>query len=241
MARWRGGAGPGVEGAPLIRRIPPFLLLLFVGCSDSCSRQSARVAPPQATIDLRSDAPAPPDMTRDLGPPPVPKIVVLGSSTAFGMGPLEVSNTWVNRYRRYLSQTYPGLIVDNLAEPGYTTYHIQPSGDEPPAGRPAPDSTKNITAALGLGPVAIIINLPSNDQANDYGAWEQAANYKRVVARAATPLRRRPPWAPPWRSARNNWRLFRARRCGDSWRRSGRGSAGRASGPWHRRHRRASG
>jgi len=112
-------------------------------------------------------------------------IVVLGSSTSAGIGPKQAKNAWVPRYRARLAERYPNVTVLNLAVGGQTTFHIQPTDYTPPPNRPAPVSNKNITAALALGPIAIIINLPSNDQAANYPWSEQLANYDRVARLAA--------------------------------------------------------
>ncbi|NOT34253.1 MAG: hypothetical protein HOP12_08810 [Candidatus Eisenbacteria bacterium] len=111
-------------------------------------------------------------------------IVVLGSSTAAGIGPSHPDSAWVNRYRAAVQQIFPGHQVTNLAVGGFTTYHVQPTGFVAPAGRPSPDPTHNITTALGLAPDLLIINLPSNDAANGYTLAEQFENYERVVALA---------------------------------------------------------
>ena len=112
-------------------------------------------------------------------------IVVLGSSTSAGTGPKEPKNAWVPRYRAYLQRRFPGVALTNLAVGGYTTYHVQPTGFAPPAGRPAPVDGKNITAALALKPNAIIVNLPSNDAAARVPIAEQLANYQRVAELAS--------------------------------------------------------
>lgn len=111
-------------------------------------------------------------------------IVVLGSSTAEGTGPSNRNNAWVNRYRVYLQNLNPQHAVTNLARGGYTTYHLMPDGNVPPAGRAAPDRERNITKALSLKPSAIIINLPSNDATNNYTVAEQLANYDAMLAKA---------------------------------------------------------
>lgn len=111
-------------------------------------------------------------------------IVVLGSSTAEGTGPSDRNNAWVNRYHAYLQSIHPQSIVTNLARGGYTTYQIMPSGNVPPAGRPAPDVERNITKALSLKPSAIILNLPSNDATSGYAVKDQLTNYDAVLAQA---------------------------------------------------------
>jgi lysophospholipase L1-like esterase len=174
-----------------------FLLLWILaagfGCADKTSAQDGSPAdsqPSSADVqpDTRADL-APADARRDADPcagqrPGAGKIVVLGSSTAYGMGPSDPSNAWVKRYQSYLSQDYPGFSVQNLAYPGFTTYDVQPSDYVPAAGRPAPDPSRNISAALALNPVAILVNLPSNDQVQGWSTDEQMANHRRVVGLA---------------------------------------------------------
>lgn len=111
-------------------------------------------------------------------------IVVLGSSTAAGTGASVPDSAWVNRYRNALVAEDASHQVTNLARGGYTTYHIMPTGNVPPAGRPLPDTLRNITRALSLAPDAVIINLPSNDAAYGYTLAEQLANYDSVLAAA---------------------------------------------------------
>src|SRR5690349_18464412 len=78
------------------------------------------------------------------------KIVVLGSSTAFGTGASSVDSSWVGRLQKaHRLNTSDNLdtIVTNLAVGGYNTYHIMPTGFVPPANRPAPDPLHNVTQA----------------------------------------------------------------------------------------------
>jgi len=112
-------------------------------------------------------------------------IVVLGSSTAAGIGPHNPKSAWVSRYKAHLSEQFPNVQLVNLAVGGYSTFEVQPTGFVPPPGRPAPVEGRNITFALGLKPSAIVINLPSNDQARHYALAEQLANYDRIAALAA--------------------------------------------------------
>jgi lysophospholipase L1-like esterase len=111
-------------------------------------------------------------------------IVVLGSSTAAGIGPSDPKNAWVSRYRAHLAERFPNFKLTNLAVGGQTTYHVQATGFTPPAGRPSPTAGKNISAALAHVPDAIIVNLPSNDAAANISLSEQLANYERVAAQA---------------------------------------------------------
>jgi len=116
----------------------------------------------------------------------VPRVlVVLGSSTAAGVGPKDPEDAYVPRYAALLARQFPDFRLVNLAVAGQTTYHVQPTGFVPPAGRPAPAIGKNISAALALGPSAIFVNLPSNDTAADIPAAEQLANFERLSSLAA--------------------------------------------------------
>lgn len=112
-------------------------------------------------------------------------IVVLGSSTAAGVGPKQAGNAWVARYSSHLSQRYPSFQITNLAVPGFTTYHVQASDFVPPPGRPRPAAGNNITFALALQPAAILVSLPSNDAAASIPAAEQMANYDRLAVQSA--------------------------------------------------------
>jgi|GEM_PF-1236468 len=112
------------------------------------------------------------------------KFVVLGSSTAAGTGPTKVDSAWVWKYREYLFQKNTATQVLNLAVGGYTTYHIMPDEFSAPSGRPARVIGKNITSALQALPDAIIINMPSNDAANNYPSAEQVSNYKVIASKA---------------------------------------------------------
>ncbi|HVB03993.1 MAG TPA: SGNH/GDSL hydrolase family protein [Chitinophagaceae bacterium] len=110
------------------------------------------------------------------------RIVILGSSTAYGTGANPISDSsWVARYTRYLKSINPAYTVVNLAEGGYDTYQIQADGYLPPKGRKLPDTSRNISKALSLDPDAIIINLPSNDAAENLTQQEQKANFERVA------------------------------------------------------------
>lgn len=109
------------------------------------------------------------------------KIVVLGSSTAAGVGVSEPDSAWVNRYQAYLQDINPTNEVINLAHGGYTTFNLLPTGINTPSNRPNPDPERNISAALDQNPDAIIINLPSNDTANEYSVEEQLENYRTML------------------------------------------------------------
>ncbi len=113
------------------------------------------------------------------------RIVILGSSTAAGIGASTQDSAWVWRYSAALKAINPGYEVLNLAKGGYTSYHLQASGFVSPDGRPDPDTARNITKALSLSPDAIILNLPSNDAASDMSVVEQIANFERILSEAS--------------------------------------------------------
>src|SRR6478735_625672 len=161
----------------------PVTLLLFTCCALGCDRRTGTL---RTTTEASSSAPA----SVSTGPSqPVDRsrygaIVVLGSSTAAGIGPKNPENAWVSRYHAHLSAHFPNVTLLNLAVGGQTTFEIQPTGYVPPPNRPTPVEGKNITAALAFHPRAIIVNLPSNDQANNYPISEQLANYDRIASLA---------------------------------------------------------
>ncbi|MBU1116827.1 MAG: T9SS type A sorting domain-containing protein [Bacteroidetes bacterium] len=111
-------------------------------------------------------------------------ILVLGSSTAAGVGVTTNDSAWVTRYKKYVQQRNTAVNVINLAVGGYTTYEILPNGYVTPANRPSPAIGHNITKALSYSPIAIIINLPSNDAAYNYSVEEQLFNYSVVMNKA---------------------------------------------------------
>ena len=117
------------------------------------------------------------------------RIVVLGSSTAFGTGAVPIDSSFINKYKTYVGTKHAQNIIFNLATLGLTTYHVlRPTGYVPPPNRPFPvDVDRNITKALTLNPDAIFINLPSNDVALGIPQQESKDNYEAtmVLANAA--------------------------------------------------------
>jgi len=111
------------------------------------------------------------------------KVVILGSSTAFGTGATNYDSSWAGKFTAYMKRKNILNEVYNLGIPGFTTYNnLRPIGYTPPPGRPSPVSGFCITDAMALDPDAIIINMPSNDAINDYSLVEQQANFEAAIA-----------------------------------------------------------
>jgi lysophospholipase L1-like esterase len=109
-------------------------------------------------------------------------IVVVGSSTAAGVGPSRIDSSWVIRYKNYLYERNTTINVINLAVSGFSTYDVMPSDFINPENRAAPKTEHNISKALEYNPKAIIINLPSNDASQNYSVGEQLANYNIICS-----------------------------------------------------------
>ncbi len=111
------------------------------------------------------------------------KIVILGSSTAAGTG---AGYPWVAQYTDYVKSINPANQIINLAQGGFTSWHIMPTGSTPRGlyTLPYPEPTRNITAAIAQNPDAIIINLPSNDAGYSNPATYTMMNYRDIVATA---------------------------------------------------------
>ena len=116
---------------------------------------------------------------------PAKKIVVMGSSSAYGNGASTQSKAWAYLFQSYTQSLNASDTVVNLAVPGYTTYQEVPTGTTVPGGRPSPDTNANITKALSYNPDAIILNLPTNDAANGYTLSETESNFQLIAATAA--------------------------------------------------------
>jgi acyl-CoA thioesterase-1 len=110
------------------------------------------------------------------------KIIVLGSSTAAGMGASIRDSAWVNRLQAKLIGDHKKVKVINLACGAYTTYQILPSNSVIIAQKPVPDTARNITKALSFKPSLVLINMPSNDIATGYSDDEILDNYKSITA-----------------------------------------------------------
>ena len=112
-------------------------------------------------------------------------IVVLGSSTAEGVGPTALDSAWVYMYEDYLQARYTRYRVINLAKGGYTTAQILPTGTPIPANIDKEiDEARNFTRALDFDPFAVIVNMPSNDTGNGFPKDYQLENFATLAAAA---------------------------------------------------------
>ncbi len=99
-------------------------------------------------------------------------------------GPINKENAWASRFERALQESGMGYAVKNMARDGYSSFHLLPNDAYSYENRPAPDQQRNISRACEYDPVAVVINLPSNDNAYGYQIQEQLANYDTILARA---------------------------------------------------------
>jgi lysophospholipase L1-like esterase len=123
------------------------------------------------------------------------RIVVLGSSTAYGDGLPIRDSAWTFRLARYLKANHNAAdTLINLAIGGYTTQHIMPDGTAPYTSLGNTfyvDVQHNITKALSLNPDVIIINMPTNDEARGFPLVKTRDNYlalKQLAAQSNVPL-----------------------------------------------------
>lgn len=110
-----------------------------------------------------------------------PAWVVLGSSTAAGVGALP-GDGWVAQLGR--DEAARGIQVRDLAVAGLTTYGALPAGASVPAGRPRPDAQANIDAALAVQPRLLLVSFPNNDTVDGFSVDETVANLLRIRATA---------------------------------------------------------
>ncbi|WP_149205673.1 SGNH/GDSL hydrolase family protein [Flavobacterium johnsoniae] len=99
-------------------------------------------------------------------------VVILGSSSAFGIGPVNRNNSWA-----VLLGDEETIRIKNLSYPGYTTYDFLPSG-KPNFRNLTPDKDKNIDAAIKLAPKIIIFSITTNDIGRGYSIEEYLSNMK---------------------------------------------------------------
>lgn len=133
------------------------------------------------------------------------KIIILGSSTAAGTGPIEINDAWAWKYKDYLTHLDTRFEVINLAQGGFTTYNLLPTGTTIPSSvSHAIDINRNINKAISLNANGIIINLPSNDANFHYPSIDQIANYHLIKDIAS--MSNIPVWisSPQPKNFRNN-------------------------------------
>lgn len=106
-------------------------------------------------------------------------VVVLGSSTAEGVGATVQDSAWVDRLNHWLGENGSNYTLTNLAVGGFTTYHIRPDGSDN-GSNPSVDTDHNITKALSLNPDYLIINLPSNNANSLISADTTMAHYREI-------------------------------------------------------------
>ena len=107
------------------------------------------------------------------------KIVIIGSSIAWGYGATTRSNSWAGLYADYLKSLNPGNSVTNLAVGGYSTPKLMPTG----TGREDPQD--NITAAIAAHPDAILMSLTSNDAGQKIPLSLTESNFTTIMHTAA--------------------------------------------------------
>ncbi|MDB5010407.1 MAG: hydrolase family protein [Mucilaginibacter sp.] len=114
-------------------------------------------------------------------PPKVPPtIIILGSSTAAGIGASPIDSAWAYRLQSAVNKTQEKARFINLAYSGYTLYQAMPNGYQV-TGRPLPDTARNITKALSYHPNMIMISFPTNDIASYYSDDEIINNYAKLT------------------------------------------------------------
>ncbi len=102
-----------------------------------------------------------------------PRWVVLGSSTALGVG-ASPGHSWAERLHAELEAR--GVQLDNRARSGAVTYEALPAATLRPAERPPSDPQQDIAAKLTTAAQVVILAFPSNDAVRGYSAHESAAN-----------------------------------------------------------------
>ncbi len=99
-------------------------------------------------------------------------VIILGSSSAFGIGPVSISKSWA-----VLLSNEKTAAIKNLSYPGYSTYEFLPS-NESNFRNITPDKNRNIDAAIKLSPKIIIFSITTNDIARGYSIDEYLNNMK---------------------------------------------------------------
>ncbi len=150
-------------------------VLLFTACGKDQKTTPGNPSGPTGDNGNGGDKP-PVETKKDTA-----SIVIIGSSTAAGMGATPLDSSWANRVKAYAKATSKKTVLfENLAVVGFTTYHAMPTGYAK-AGRPAVVPTNNITAAFTYHPTLVIVSFSSNDVASDFTDEEILANYGEIT------------------------------------------------------------
>lgn len=113
------------------------------------------------------------------------KLIVLGSSTAAGVGPTHYDRTWVGQLEVWLRSR--GTAVMNLAVPGALSASAACSAQGEANWREQTNSQKNVHRAIALGATHLILAFPSNDATAGVPVeqtQEQLLGIQRCAARA---------------------------------------------------------
>ncbi|HEX8608405.1 MAG TPA: SGNH/GDSL hydrolase family protein, partial [Pedobacter sp.] len=110
-----------------------------------------------------------------------PTIVILGSSTAEGIGATDMNLSWAGLLKAKLTADNKGVNVINLALHGQTTSDIMPSKVTTAFKHNKPNIKTNITSALLYRPLLVIINLPTNDIAFNFSDEEILDNFATII------------------------------------------------------------
>jgi lysophospholipase L1-like esterase len=111
------------------------------------------------------------------------KIVIVGSSTAFGIGAYPIDSSWARKFSAYFCANHLPIQVINLASLGLTSWDVCPTGTKVHVPFSV-DKDRNITKALAFNPDAIILNLPSNDFAYGISTANIHQNFMNIVIAA---------------------------------------------------------
>lgn len=112
------------------------------------------------------------------------KLVIIGSSTAYGTGASPIDSSWARKLKTYLVTQNAQASIINLATPGLTSWHLSPTGFSVPDPFYV-DTARNITKALSLSPDAVVLSLPSNDVGLGVPMAQIKENFQRIVSLAA--------------------------------------------------------
>ncbi len=192
-------AGPALAAAARFKRqlLAGACLALLAACGGGggSAGGAANVEPP-GTPSVTPGTPSTvtptvtPTLTPTVTPPPatptaVPLVapgtwVVMGSSTASGAG--ATSQSWADRLKAAYAAS--SVTVVNIAKGGTTTYAALPASSPPVSGRPAPDPSANVDAALARSPKLVLVAYPSNDTASGFSVDETVRNLLAVRSAA---------------------------------------------------------